>query len=615
VPAPLRRAMAALAALLALATAAPPPPAGAAGPFPDVPPDAYFAEAVAQLAARGVFRGYPDGTFGPADRLQRAQIAVSLVRAMGWGGESGARDFPDRGDTDPESWAAVRALADKGVLRGFPDGTFRPHAPLTREQAVAIIARAMVARGAWSPGAATAPYGDLSPDHLADVALYVARAGPAPDAAGGLLGAGQIAERGWYAAALWQAARALPAGDTPAPALPPGTLRTFHVAPWGDDGGPGSEARPWRTLRHAAATLVAGDTALVEDGVYREEGPVALDRDGTAAHRVTLRARNPLGATLVAGDRCAPKFSIGGSYVTVEGFHVTQAAPCDEYNSRDAAVYCWPGGVACAARGIRQENMRVGMKTNQDHSLFEGNIVADMIETFNADGAIVRGNTIYLSHDDGITTKGGSRSNQVYNNVVHVVGDADRAIVLGGNSTIFSPECCNYDNAGPEGYNLVAYNNVVVAAGGIVGTALEMSGCRDCAFFNNAVIGANYALYTRRGGVGQPTYAPGNERPIFMNNIVLDCRHGARFEAATDVTVDHNLFHGTPAVPPQARGVAGDPRFADRGGDWRLLPGSPALGAGVAATFTGFHGEAIDIARDRAGRSRRAPWDLGPYAR
>lgn len=65
--------------------------------------------------------------------------------------------------------------------------------------------------------------------------------------------------------------------------------RTFWVAPDGDDAGPGSAARPWRTLRRAAAALEPGDTLLLRGGTYAERG-IVLRRSGTAAAPITLRA-------------------------------------------------------------------------------------------------------------------------------------------------------------------------------------------------------------------------------------------------------------------------------------------------------------------------------------
>lgn len=62
---------------------------------------------------------------------------------------------------------------------------------------------------------------------------------------------------------------------------PPHAPRTFHVAPGGDDGGPGSREEPWATLHHAAWTLKAGDHVLVHGGTYAIADEIRPRHSGT----------------------------------------------------------------------------------------------------------------------------------------------------------------------------------------------------------------------------------------------------------------------------------------------------------------------------------------------
>src|SRR4051794_28466612 len=93
-------------------------------------------------------------------------------------------------------------------------------------------------------------------------------------------------------AALALGGPAAAAGDVPGSALPAllpqSTGATFYVAPEGSDRGPGSLARPWRTVQHALDRLRPAQRALVRAGVYAE-GAVA-SRSGTAAAPITLAA-------------------------------------------------------------------------------------------------------------------------------------------------------------------------------------------------------------------------------------------------------------------------------------------------------------------------------------
>jgi hypothetical protein len=179
--------------------------------FPDVPTGHPAAEAIGQLAARGVVRGYADGRFGPEDPILRAQMAALIVRAQGWGASAPASSFPDREGVDDELWRAVAALAARGVARGYSDGTYRPTAPVLNAQVVSFVARARVADGAWTsaPGD-DGSYPNVPADsgHRADLVTYVHHAGALPDFPdrGAAFSAWDApATRAWFARVLWQA--------------------------------------------------------------------------------------------------------------------------------------------------------------------------------------------------------------------------------------------------------------------------------------------------------------------------------------------------------------------------------------------------------------------------
>lgn len=94
---------------------------------------------VATVLARGIMRGYGDGHFRPRRTLSRAEAAASVMRALGEVG-GGTATFPDvRGH-----WAEgfITAAAARGIIGGFPDGTFRPEEAVTRAQACRMAALA-----------------------------------------------------------------------------------------------------------------------------------------------------------------------------------------------------------------------------------------------------------------------------------------------------------------------------------------------------------------------------------------------------------------------------------------------------------------------------------------
>ena len=65
-------------------------PAFAANPFSDVPMNHWAYDAVEQLSAKGILEGYPNGTFKGNKSMTRYEIATMVARMMANGGASGA---------------------------------------------------------------------------------------------------------------------------------------------------------------------------------------------------------------------------------------------------------------------------------------------------------------------------------------------------------------------------------------------------------------------------------------------------------------------------------------------------------------------------------------------
>ncbi|MCC3372567.1 putative Ig domain-containing protein [Cohnella sp. REN36] len=88
----------------------------------------------------------------PVPRQEAALMLATLLNLDV--GTAKAPSFADASEIAAESSGAVALLADKGILRGYPDGTFRPAAPVTRASAVVMIDSA---RRAASVGGGTTP--------------------------------------------------------------------------------------------------------------------------------------------------------------------------------------------------------------------------------------------------------------------------------------------------------------------------------------------------------------------------------------------------------------------------------------------------------------------------
>lgn len=93
--------------------------------------------AILAIAQEGVISGYPDGTFRPNQDVTRGQLATFFTNALDLP-EGDPSQFSDIAGNTHE--AAIGSLASSGITSGYPDGTFRPNNPTTRGQLATFLA-------------------------------------------------------------------------------------------------------------------------------------------------------------------------------------------------------------------------------------------------------------------------------------------------------------------------------------------------------------------------------------------------------------------------------------------------------------------------------------------
>lgn len=110
-------------------------------PYEDVPADAWYAGALRSAYANGAVTGQ-SRAFRPADPVTREELAVMLVRALGYPEIAGvAQDLPET-FTDVSSNPGYIAMArDLGLVSGVRADTFAPDKYATREQVAVILMR------------------------------------------------------------------------------------------------------------------------------------------------------------------------------------------------------------------------------------------------------------------------------------------------------------------------------------------------------------------------------------------------------------------------------------------------------------------------------------------
>ncbi|GBF73604.1 putative S-layer protein [Paenibacillus sp. 598K] len=110
--------------------------AGTVANYADVPGMHWAARSIATASAQEWMRGYSDGNFQPERQVTRAELAQVLANVS----EAEAADAVRFADA-ARHWAssAIAAVDARGLMTGYPDGTFQPDRILTRAEAVKIF--------------------------------------------------------------------------------------------------------------------------------------------------------------------------------------------------------------------------------------------------------------------------------------------------------------------------------------------------------------------------------------------------------------------------------------------------------------------------------------------
>ena len=111
----------------------------AASSFSDVSSDHWSYSHISTAYKLGYITGYPDGTFKPDANITRADICTIVNRVLKAKRGENSITFTDADAIPDYAKEAVYALAAKGIVNGYADGTFLPTAFATRAQTAKII--------------------------------------------------------------------------------------------------------------------------------------------------------------------------------------------------------------------------------------------------------------------------------------------------------------------------------------------------------------------------------------------------------------------------------------------------------------------------------------------
>lgn len=103
--------------------------------------ESWAKDLISSMAARKIVSGYPDGKFMPTKGVTRAEFVTLLAKTMGWTDETSNTGFKDA----IPAWAqgSIGAAVNKGIVRGYSDGTFKPANVITRAEMAVIVDKAL----------------------------------------------------------------------------------------------------------------------------------------------------------------------------------------------------------------------------------------------------------------------------------------------------------------------------------------------------------------------------------------------------------------------------------------------------------------------------------------
>jgi len=433
----------------------------------------------------------------------------------------------------------------------------------------------------------------------------------------------------------------------------PGSIAcSYWVATTGDDGAPGTEAAPWRTLEHAVAVSGPGETMCVAGGSYPLAGG-ELSLDGCGADSGTLGLVSPGGDAVLQGGLTLEQ---GCSHVRIEGFRIEGFSVW--------GVTLLGGNVDIALSRLRISGGEAGIRMTVGDSgeVPQYGAVSDVV----IDESVVRG-SVYTAVDctPGPCDRVTFRRLEIYGAGVDA-GYAGDGLAVERGQEIRVEDCYIHDNGG-DGIDLGSRDlgtrvpGIVVERNRVLRSGRNgiklWSGGR---LTNNLVVDSGSTAVVLEAGefeVVNNTFASiltwdylavlGNidtSYPvdlILYNNIFFndDPRAGgtlAFFPATVTLDAGHNLYYNpyretevicadfvgggrcfdasgindgswTAAAGTDEDGQYADPAFVSAdGGDFHLAGSSPAIDAGSSQ-----HSPATDL----EGTARDAAPDIGAYER
>ena len=204
----------------------------------------------------------------------------------------------------------------------------------------------------------------------------------------------------------------------------------FYVAKNGNDNNPGTEAKPWLTIKKAANTLIAGETVYVRGGIYKEQ--VTVKNSGSAGKYITFSSY-PGDIVILDGSGLNMEDWSGLfwlksiNFIRVNGFNLKNGRNGVDVNG---------GSNIILSNNYIENPYHTGIKVGWDYSsniIIDGNSVKknirsewnEMISISNGHNVEVKNNHVLENAiGEGIDMKDGTSDSTIHNNIVEKASSA-----------------------------------------------------------------------------------------------------------------------------------------------------------------------------------------------
>ena len=340
----------------------------------------------------------------------------------------------------------------------------------------------------------------------------------------------------------------------------------FYVSPAGDDGNPGTLSQPWKTLRKAANTVRAGDTAFIRAGTYNEVVTPAFS--GADGNYIVFKAYPGERPVLTANDYATFRI-VGKSFIEISGLEITSSFVDGTGIKPDAGAH----HIRILNNIIKNcGESGIGTGAGVDYIHIEGNTIHGNAKTsaYNGSGVSLWSLGWY---DQGAGPHSIVRNNLIYNNSNEAGPKTD------GNGIIV-------DNSGPDNPPVAIEYNLVFNNGGC---CVNVTRSSNTSIYNNTCYKNSTSSTINNGEI----YAGSSANVKARNNILYATsgKPGTHKYNSINLDFDYNLVYGGANEISGTHDLAGDPNFVNPGvdpatADFHLRAGSPAIDRGIHLGYT-----------------------------